>query len=80
MIKDSKRYASTGGWGFGSFDGATLESQLDTAGRQACFDCHIPRKDHGYVFLPIASAEQLLQCRWMHHQLHQIALSKTVPP
>lgn len=50
MVKDSKRYASTGGWGFGSFDGATLENQLDAAGRQACFDCHIPRKDHGYVF------------------------------
>ena len=50
MVKDSKRYAATGGWGFGSFDGDTLESQLNAADRQACFACHIPRKDHGYVF------------------------------
>jgi Cytochrome P460 len=50
MVKDSKRYESTGGWGFGSFDGATKENQLDSAARKACFECHIPRKDHGYVF------------------------------
>jgi Cytochrome P460 len=50
MVKDAKRYATTGGWGFDTFDGTTLESQVDTAGRQACFECHIPRKDHGYVF------------------------------
>jgi Cytochrome P460 len=50
MVKDSKRYPSTGGWGYGSFDGATLENELDATSRQACFACHIPRKDHGYVF------------------------------
>jgi hypothetical protein len=50
MVKDSTRYASTGGWGFGSFDGATLENQLDAAARRACFACHIPRKEQGYVF------------------------------
>ena len=50
MVKDNQRYAATGGWGFGSFDGVTLENQLDAASRQACFECHIPRKDHGYVF------------------------------
>ena len=50
MVKDSQRYSSTGGWGFGSYDGVTLEDRLDSAGRQACFQCHIPRKDRGYVF------------------------------
>jgi len=50
MVKDSKRYESTGGWGYGSFDGATKENQLDEAGRKACYTCHIPKKDHDYVF------------------------------
>jgi hypothetical protein len=50
MVKDSQRYASTGGWGFGSYDGASREDQLDSAARNACFSCHIPRKDHGFVF------------------------------
>src|ERR1700733_4950955 len=38
MVKDSKKYASTGGWGFGHFnkDGsAGTEAQLKT-----CFPCH----------------------------------------
>jgi hypothetical protein len=38
MIKDSKKYASTGGWGFGHFnkDGTTgTDAQLKT-----CFPCH----------------------------------------
>jgi hypothetical protein len=50
MVKDSQRYVSTGGWGFGTFDGATTENELDSAARKACFQCHIPRKDHGFVF------------------------------
>jgi hypothetical protein len=50
MVKDGQRYSSTGGWGFGFYDGDTLKDQLDGAGRQACFQCHVPRKDHGYVF------------------------------
>jgi hypothetical protein len=38
MVKDSKKYASTGGWGFGHFnkDGSSgTEAQLKT-----CFPCH----------------------------------------
>ena len=50
MVKDNQRYASTGGWGFGVFDGPTSENQLDGAAQKACFACHIPRKDHGFVF------------------------------
>ena len=50
MVKDTNRYASTGGWGFGTFDGDGKEDQLDPPARTACFTCHIPRKDHGYVF------------------------------
>jgi hypothetical protein len=50
MVKDNKRYASTGGWGFGSYDGDSRENQLDSAAKNACFTCHTPRKDHGFVF------------------------------
>jgi hypothetical protein len=50
MVKDSQRYASTGGWGFGSYDGDSREDNLDSVAKTACFTCHIPRKDHGYVF------------------------------
>lgn len=50
MVKDSQRYGKTGGWGFGKYDGVTQVDELDSAARTACFQCHIPKKDHGYVF------------------------------
>ena len=47
MVKDSKKYASTGGWGFAQFtngkpDGEELH--------KTCFPCHAPAKDHDFVF------------------------------
>jgi hypothetical protein len=47
MVKDSKKYAGTGGWGFAQFkDGKPdLTAKLDT-----CFPCHQPGKSHDYVF------------------------------
>jgi hypothetical protein len=47
MVKDSKKYAATGGWGFGHFnDGKTAgEAVLNT-----CFACHAAIKDRGLVF------------------------------
>jgi len=48
MVKDSKKYASTGGWGFGRFvDGkATDEKQHGT-----CFPCHEANvKGNDFVF------------------------------
>jgi hypothetical protein len=50
MIKDSRRYASTGGWGFGNFDEGSKVNTLDAKAQQSCFQCHIARKDAGYVF------------------------------
>jgi hypothetical protein len=48
MIKDSKKYASTGGWGFGHFqDGKPL---TDKAKLKACFDCHARIKERDLVF------------------------------
>jgi hypothetical protein len=48
MVKDSRRYATTGGWGFGRFvDGRPV----DRAQHETCFACHAARvKDRDYVF------------------------------
>lgn len=48
MVKNSKKYAATGGWGFGDFtDGKpTGDAKL----MQTCFACHQPAKDHDFVF------------------------------
>ena len=50
MVKDGRRYATTGGWGFGNFDEGSKANTLDVKAQQQCFQCHIARKDHGYVF------------------------------
>jgi hypothetical protein len=48
MVKDSKKYAATGGWGFAQFnkDG----KPADEAKHKTCFPCHEPAKDRDYVF------------------------------
>jgi hypothetical protein len=47
MVKDSKRYAATGGWGFADFtDGKPGNKAL----HETCFSCHTPAKDRDYVF------------------------------
>jgi len=52
MVKDSKRYAASGGWGFGRFiDGVPT----DEAQHRTCFACHEARvKDRDYVFTRLA--------------------------
>jgi len=50
MVKDSQRYQSTDGWGYGNFDDGNKVDKLDAKARQACHQCHIARKDQGYVF------------------------------
>jgi hypothetical protein len=51
MIKESKRYAGTGGWGFESFQGdSQTERRLNAEGRVACFKCHEPQKNRDFVF------------------------------
>jgi hypothetical protein len=50
MVKDSYRYAATGGWGFGHFDEGSKVNDLDAKAQQACSQCDTSRKDHGYVF------------------------------
>lgn len=52
MVKDSKRYASTGGWGFGRFiDG----KPADEAQHRTCFACHQAKVNgHDFVFTRFA--------------------------
>jgi hypothetical protein len=47
MVKDSKKYAATGGWGFAQFkDGKPDSGAL----LNTCFPCHIPAKARDYLF------------------------------
>jgi Cytochrome P460 len=47
MVKDSKKYAATGGWGFAQFkDG----KPADEAVHKTCFSCHEPAKVRDFVF------------------------------
>ena len=47
MIKDAKKYASTGGWGYVEFDDGKPSA---TAMPEACFACHSVVKDRDFVF------------------------------
>jgi len=49
MVKDSKKYAATGGWGFAQFDKDGKPS-ADKAQIEACFPCHVPAKSNDYLF------------------------------
>jgi hypothetical protein len=47
MVKDSKKYATTGGWGFAQFkDGKPADEAL----LKTCFSCHEPGKARDFVF------------------------------
>lgn len=51
MVKDSKKYAATGGWGFGDFtNGKPGDEKL----MKTCFACHLPAKDRDLVFTKYA--------------------------
>ncbi len=47
MVKDSKKYASTGGWGYADFTNGKPGSE---ALHKTCYACHLPAKDRDYVF------------------------------
>jgi hypothetical protein len=47
MLKDSKKYAATGGWGFATFiDGKPSAA----AAMKSCFPCHAQAKATDLVF------------------------------
>ena len=52
MVKDSKKYAATGGWGYSSFnqDG----KPADEASMKSCSPCHQAVKDRDFIFTKYA--------------------------
>ncbi|MFJ3007459.1 cytochrome P460 family protein [Pseudomonas fluorescens] len=52
MVKDSRKYAATGGWGFGRFING---KPVDQAQHETCFACHQARvNNHDFVFTRLA--------------------------
>ena len=47
MVKDSTKYASTGGWGYFQFTNGKLDS---APAATTCFACHAPIKARDFVF------------------------------
>jgi len=47
MVKDSKKYAASGGWGYADF---TNGHPGDVALHEKCFPCHQPAKDRDHIF------------------------------
>jgi hypothetical protein len=47
MVKDSKKYAATGGWGFAQFKDGKPDA---TAALKTCFPCHEPAQAGDFVF------------------------------
>lgn len=47
MVRDSRKYASTGGWGYGHFDDGKA---ADVTVLNTCFGCHLAVKERDFVF------------------------------
>ena len=50
MVKDSKKFKTTGGWGYAQFADAQSANSVNDAAAGKCFACHVPAKAHDYVF------------------------------
>lgn len=50
MVKDSARFAATGGWGYAEFAAGERRDRLRTAQRDGCAACHASQKDNDQVF------------------------------
>jgi hypothetical protein len=50
MVKDGKKYASTGGWGFELWLGGDPKKAFVTDPVKMCFECHQAKKDQDYVY------------------------------
>src|SRR5471032_452292 len=49
MVKDAKKYASTGGGGFQSWAGGDPKKPRFTDAAKMCFACHMPQKASDYT-------------------------------
>jgi hypothetical protein len=47
MVKDSRKYAATGGWGFAQFNDG---KPVGETGLSGCYACHVPVKARDFVF------------------------------
>ena len=47
MVKDSAKYAATGGWGFAQFNDGNPVGEVGLSG---CYACHVPVKARDFVF------------------------------
>jgi hypothetical protein len=52
MVKDARKYAATGGWGYSSFD--KDGKPTDEAVMQKCFPCHQAVNDRDFIFTKYA--------------------------
>src|ERR1044072_1107422 len=50
MLKDGKKYAATGAWGFKDWGGGDPTKPLVTDPVKQCFECHQAKKDQDYVY------------------------------
>ena len=51
MVKDSKRFANTGDWGFEGFGAGDPDNPIVGDNyKEACYECHTSQKEHDYVF------------------------------
>jgi Cytochrome P460 len=50
MVKDSKKYASTGGWGFQAWAGGDSTKPIATDPVKQCFNCHLPQKAQDFTY------------------------------
>jgi Cytochrome P460 len=48
MVKDSKKFAASGGWGYAQFD--KDGNPTDEVKLQTCYPCHTAIKDRDFVF------------------------------
>ena len=48
MVKDSTKYASTGGWRYAQFDDGKPLTDAPTL--RSCFECHQAIKDQDFIF------------------------------
>ena len=51
MVKNSKKYAATGGWGYSQFDDG---KPVEAAKLSGCYACHVPVKERDYLFTKYA--------------------------
>jgi hypothetical protein len=51
MVKDAKKYAATGGWGYAQFDDG---KPVEASRLSGCYACHVPVKERDYLFTKYA--------------------------